>query len=161
MKDPKIVDYKNLKKLIPKLTGKKVLVGGCFDILHIGHVCFLKAAKEQGDILIIALESDEFIRKNKKREPFHTQSARAEILSCLKIVDVVVLLPSFNSYDNYLKLVEIIKPDVVAITKDDPQIENKKRQVNKVGAILKIVTPHINNITSSSMLIKKLAKFFF
>jgi cytidyltransferase-like protein len=159
MNNKKIIKYHSLKNIFPRLIRKKVLVGGCFDLLHIGHLRFLKAAKKQGDILIIALESDDFIRITKKREPFHNQSERAEILSALEIVNMIILLPLFNSND-YQKLVDIIKPDVIAITKNDPQIKNKQKQAREIGAIVKIVTPHINNITSSR-LVKKLAKFFF
>jgi len=115
MKENKIVKYEELNNVIPKLKGVKVLVGGCFDLIHLGHVRFLKAAKNQGDILIVALESDEFIRKRKKREPFHNQLERAEILSSLKMVDLVILLPFFNSYNDYLKLVKVVKPDIIAI----------------------------------------------
>ena len=56
--DSKIVHLAEFK---PYSEKKTVLVGGCFDILHIGHVRFLQAAKKQGDILIVVLESDEFI----------------------------------------------------------------------------------------------------
>lgn len=160
MIDKKIVKYKQLGNIIPKLTGKRVLVGGCFDLLHIGHVRFLKAAKKEGDILIIALEGDEFIQKIKKRQPVHHHRERAEILSSLKMVDIVILLPFFHSYADYLRLVKIVKPDILAVTENDPQIENKQKQVNKIGGKLKIVTPYINGITSSK-LIKKLTKLFF
>ena len=54
-----------------------VLVGGCFDILHFGHLMFLKNAKEEGKVLVVLLESDEFIKKFKHREPVHKQNERA------------------------------------------------------------------------------------
>jgi len=154
------MEYADLKLIIPKLTGKKVLVGGCFDLLHIGHIRFLKAAKKQGDTLIVALESDDFIKKIKKRQPFHSQIERAEILSSLKMVNVVILLPFLKSDNDYLNLVKMVKPNIIAVTKNDPQLKNKKRQANKIGGILKIVTPHIKNITSSK-LIKKVEKPYF
>jgi rfaE bifunctional protein nucleotidyltransferase chain/domain len=160
MKKKKIIKYDDLRKNIKKLVGKKVLVGGCFDLLHIGHIRFLKAAKKQGDRLIIALESDEFIRKNKKRESFHSQKQRAEILSALSVVDMVILLPFFESDDNYLKLVEIVKPNIIAVSKNDPHIRNKQKQAKKIGANLKIVIPHIKN-TATSRLIKKLTQLLF
>ena len=65
---------------------KIVLVGGCFDILHLGHVVFLEKAKKEGDVLVVLLESDEKVRFLKgKGRPVHTQSERAEILSALKV----------------------------------------------------------------------------
>ena len=80
-----------------------VLVGGCFDILHIGHIRFLKAARKQGDSLVVALESDEFIRLQKRREPFHTQAERAEILAALRSVDTVILLPLLSTDEDYAR----------------------------------------------------------
>ena len=71
-----------------------VLAGGCFDVLHPGHIVFLEKAKKAGDYLVVLLESDKKIRKLKgKGRPVHSQKERAEILSALKSVDSVVCLP--------------------------------------------------------------------
>lgn len=65
--------YSEADNIAKELTGKKiVLVGGCFDLLHYGHFTFLKNAKKEGDVLVVALESDEFILNQKKRKPVHT-----------------------------------------------------------------------------------------
>ena len=62
-----IITYADLEKSNAVFKDKKiVLVGGCFDLIHYGHLKFLEAAKEQGDFLIVALESDEFIKKHKR-----------------------------------------------------------------------------------------------
>ncbi len=137
---------------------KRVLVGGCFDILHFGHIMFLNQARKEGARLYVALEPDEFIRVHKKREPVHTQMERASILSSLRMVDVVILLPVYRSYDDYLNLVKNIEPGVIAVTENDSQIENKRKQASVVGASLKIVTPHISPFSSSS--IHTYASFF-
>ena len=70
----KIERYKNipLNKKCP-IHSKIVLVGGCFDLLHYGHIEFLKNAKKQGEYLIVALEPDEAIVNYKKRQPIHNQ----------------------------------------------------------------------------------------
>ena len=61
---------------------KVVLVGGCFDLLHYGHIAFLKEAKKHGDYLIVLLESDENVRRLKgEGRPFHTQKQRKEMLA--------------------------------------------------------------------------------
>ena len=61
---------------------KKVLVGGCFDLIHYGHIVFLKEARKQGDYLIVALESDDNVKKYKgENRPVHKQSERAEMSS--------------------------------------------------------------------------------
>ncbi len=86
-----------LDKFIKYLQNKRekvVLAGGCFDVLHPGHVIFLQKAKKEGDILVVLLESDEKVKRLKgDGRPIHTQEKRAENLSALKVVDFVVLLP--------------------------------------------------------------------
>jgi FAD synthetase len=129
-----------------------VLVGGCFDILHFGHIQFLQKAKETGDYLIIALEPDERIINYKKRTPIHTQQERAHNLLALRSVDHVIMLPQLNGFDDYLKLVKTIKPHVIAITAHDPQQANKQKQADAVDAQLVIVTDIIGNFSSSAII---------
>jgi len=118
------------------MGGKKtVLVGGCFDILHYGHLRFLSQAKEKGEMLIVALESDTFIRKIKNKKPIHTQEQRAEILAHLNLVDVIILLPLFTEKD-YFDMVRVIHPHAIALTKGDPHLLEKSKQALKVGASL-------------------------
>ncbi len=148
-----IINFQQLKKLSLYLQQKKtVLVGGCFDVIHYGHLQFLKKAKNEGDFLIVALESDMFIKKKKKRTPFHNQRQRAQILSSFSMVDLVVLLPFFENNEDYFNLVKIIKPKVIAITKGDLQIKNKKDQAEKVGAVLKVVTPLLKNFSTTKII---------
>lgn len=128
-----------------------VLVGGCFDVLHFGHIEFLKNAKAAGDYLIVALEPDESISNYKRRTPTHNQKERADILAALRFVDHVILLPVLKGFVDYNQLVENIKPQVIAITADDPQIANKQKQANSVRAIVKIVTPRISDFSSTKI----------
>ncbi len=138
---------------------KTVLVGGCFDILHIGHITFLEKAKEQGDILVVLLESDEVIRKSKgKDRPINNQEDRAKILLALKYVDRVIPLPYMKTDREYDELVEKIKPDIIATTFGDPGISHKIRQAKKLGIELKIVTNMIKD-SSTTNLIKLLGYF--
>ena len=136
------------------MARKIVLVGGCFDVLHFGHIQFLKAAKKYGDFLVVALESDEFIRKFKHRQPVHTQLERAVILKQIRAVDKVICLKLFKSYEDYLNLVKKIKPAVIAVTKEDPQLENKKKQAKLVGATVKTVINRVNNLSSNKIIAK-------
>lgn len=132
-------------------------MGGCFDIIHIGHIRFLKNAKTYGDVLIVALESDEFVRVKKKRHPLHTQDERAEVVAALSSVDYVVMLPFFNSEAEYMSLVEKIAPRIIAITKGDPQKDNKKKQAQYVGGYVVEVLEPVPSKTSSRLL-EQLAK---
>lgn len=110
---------------------KIVLLGGCFDILHYGHIEFLRKSKDLGDYLIIALESDEMITKYKKRQPIHTQLQRAQNLAAIQYVDKVLLLPVLEGFKDYNQLVQDVKPVIIATTKGDPQIKNKMQQAVK------------------------------
>src|SRR4030042_3165316 len=138
----RIVDLQELERFLPgKSRARIVLTGGCFDILHIGHVKFLSEAKGAGDCLIILLESDQKVKKLKgSHRPVFNQRERAEMLSALRSVDLIVLLPMMEDDGDYLNLVMKIKPDLIAVTEDDPQIENKRRQAREVGGELKIVS---------------------
>lgn len=150
----KIIDYRTDKNKLVGQAGRKVLVGGCFDILHIGHIRYLTQAKSRGDFLIVALESDEYIKEIKGRSPIHDQGQRAVVLSALAVVDIVILLPRLRTYKDYLNLVQLIKPEIIAITQGDPQIENKAKQSRQVGAKVITVTNLIN--VSTKEIIKKI-----
>lgn len=127
----KILNIKQAVQVAKELREHKksiVLVGGCFDILHKGHIEFLRRAKEQGDILFIFLENDESIRKIKgKNRPVNTQTDRAVILSELSIVDYVIMLPLFKTNQEYDILVIGLKPDIIATTKGDKDRNHKER----------------------------------
>jgi len=100
-----------LKVLKPlRAQGKKIVfTNGCFDLLHVGHIRYLRDAKKQGDILIIGLNSDSSVKKLKgPKRPLIPEAERAEILAALEPVDFVTIF----SEDIPLKLVEAIKPDV-------------------------------------------------
>ncbi len=144
----KIIDYKKLPTLIELIKQENkplVLVGGCFDILHFGHVRFLAQAKKSGTV-IVAVESDENLTKYKGVfRPIHKQPERAEVLASLENVDYVIPLPQFTTHQEYFDLVQMIRPDIIAVTEGDAQMENKQKQAESVGGkiavIAKIKTP--------------------
>jgi rfaE bifunctional protein nucleotidyltransferase chain/domain len=137
----RIINLQGLKKFLPREGEDRiVLTGGCFDILHIGHVRFLSEARGMGDYLVVLLESDRNVKKLKgKDRPVFIQKERAEMLSSIRSIDLIVLLPVMENDNDYLNLVMKIKPDIIAVTEDDPHIEKKSRQAEKVGAMLEIV----------------------
>ncbi len=69
----------------------RVLVGGVFDILHVGHIHFLKQAKELGDELVVIVAHDETVRMQKRREPINPAEDRAELLRAIRYVDEVYI----------------------------------------------------------------------
>lgn len=90
--------------------GKKIVTtNGCFDILHLGHVRILEAAKELGDILIVGINTDDSVKRLKGPErPINSDLERAEVIGALKSVDFVTIF----SEDTPVEMLELIKPDI-------------------------------------------------
>lgn len=152
----KIISIKKAADLTHNLKKRGqtiVLVGGCFDILHLGHVIFLEKAKKAGNSLIVLLESDQKVRQLKGiNRPVHTQLERAKVLSALRAVDYVVALPYMKLDREYDELVGRIRPDVIAATFKDANILYYKRAAKKVRAKLKFVTKVIPGHSTSSLI---------
>ncbi len=99
----------NIVKNLKKENKKTVFTNGCFDILHVGHVRYLKASKKCGDVLIVGVNSDSSVRNLKgPTRPINNENDRAEIVSELGFVDYVILF----SENSPAKLLEEIKPDI-------------------------------------------------
>jgi rfaE bifunctional protein nucleotidyltransferase chain/domain len=138
----RIINLQKLKTVFSReRKGKIVLTGGCFDILHIGHVRFLSEAKRMGDYLVVLLESDKKVKELKgEKRPVFIQKERAEMLSALESVDLIVLLPTLEKDSDYFNLVMKIKPDIIAVTENDPLTEKKRSQAKRIGGELKVVS---------------------
>lgn len=108
----KLIEKENLDNIIKKLKSenkKIVFTNGCFDILHAGHVRYLKESKKFGDILIIGLNSDISVKKIKgESRPINPEMDRAEVLAGLEAVNYIVLFDETSP----VKLLEEIKPDI-------------------------------------------------
>ncbi len=99
----------SLSRLRPQ-NNQIVFTNGCFDLLHKGHVIYLEKAKKQGDILVVALNSDRSVKKLKgKRRPINSLRDRMEVIAALESVDFVT---SFSE-DTPIKLIHLLKPDVL------------------------------------------------
>ncbi|MDH5203254.1 MAG: D-glycero-beta-D-manno-heptose 1-phosphate adenylyltransferase [Nitrospirota bacterium] len=108
----KIVDWNELKGVVDrfKASGKKIVfTNGCFDIIHIGHIRYLKEAKTLGDMLVIGLNSDSSVSKIKPNRPVNPQNHRAEVLSSLEMVDYVTLFDEETPYE----LIKFLQPDIL------------------------------------------------
>jgi len=106
----KYITQKELKKKINTLRKKKIVfTNGCFDLLNYNHIKYLEYSKGLGDILIVALNSDDAIKELKdKRRPIISQKHRIEMLCSLESVDYVVI---FDKKIEFLTLFEMIRPD--------------------------------------------------
>src|SRR6266542_6811183 len=98
---PKIVDLEELSDRCEKLraAGKKlVATNGCFDLLHVGHVRYLQAARGLGDMLAVGLNGDHSVRELKgSGRPINNEGDRAEVLAALECVDFVTIFPEMRA----------------------------------------------------------------
>jgi D-glycero-beta-D-manno-heptose 1-phosphate adenylyltransferase len=114
MSDSKILDRQQLRARVEQWRGageRIVLANGNFDLLHVGHVRYLRGAKELGGKLVVAVNSDESVRALKgEGRPIMPAEERAEIVAALADVDAVVIFPELD----VRALIREIRPDIQA-----------------------------------------------
>ena len=134
----------------------KVMATGTFDILHMGHIYFLKEAKKLGDNLIVIVACDSTVRKM-KHEPITSEKMRLQIIKELKIVDEAYL----GRRDDIYKIVEEIKPDIIALGYDqihDEKIilENLKKRNIKAKIVRLSKNKNIEDLDGTRKIISKI-----
>ena len=153
----KIKSLSELKRIVNRLKKKDkkiVFTNGCFDILHPGHIYYLKDAKKKGDRLILGLNSDSSVRKLKgKGRPLIPEGERAEILSNLESVDYI----SIFHEETPERLIREISPDVLVKGGDyrRKEVVGRKFVEEKGGKV--IIIPLLKGY-STTTLIKKIKK---
>lgn len=132
-----------------KKKGKKVVTtNGVFDIIHIGHVRYLKEARELGDILIICVNSDSSVKKIKGSErPINDEKSRVEVISFLECVDYVTI---FDETDP-TRILSDIKPDI-HVKGGDYKIEDiiERETVEKQGGKV-ILIPMVDGFSTTKI----------
>lgn len=104
------IDLANKLQEFKDQNKKIVFTNGCFDILHTGHVRYLNAARAEGDILVVGLNSDQSVKTIKgPKRPIMNQDDRAEVLSGLTCVDYITI---FNEPDPLI-LISYLEPDIL------------------------------------------------
>lgn len=145
-----------LRKRLKSENKKVVFTNGCFDILHAGHVDYLVKAKEMGDILLVAVNSDSSVRRIKgDGRPIVTEKERMFVLSQLKPVDIVT---SFQE-DTPAEIINLLIPDVL-VKGADWDIEKivGRDIVESNGGTVKNIKIEINQ--SSTKIIKRIFKIY-
>jgi rfaE bifunctional protein nucleotidyltransferase chain/domain len=108
----KIVTAEELAAIQKKMRAegrKLVLTNGCFDLLHLGHVRYLQAARALGDALAVAINGDQSVRALKgEGRPLNPEADRAEIVAALECVDHVVVFPEMRA----TRLLETVRPSI-------------------------------------------------
>lgn len=114
--------------------GKKVVfTNGVFDLLHVGHVTYLEAARALGDVLVVGLNNDASVRRLNKgpERPVNPEAARAKVLSALRCVDAVVIFGEDTPFD----LISALRPDVLVKGGDyDPAVTDSNDKRYMVGS---------------------------
>jgi len=134
-----------------RAQGKHVVfTNGCFDLMHIGHTRYLKAAKDLGDLLVVGVNSDASVRSLNKAldRPIVPEAQRAEVLAALGCVDYVVI---FTEPDP-LNLIATVQPDVLVKGGDWPVNQIVGREIVEArGGIVKTI-PLVQNMSTTSLI---------
>jgi len=151
----RVIRQSRLKTLRKRFRDKKIVLGtGCFDIIHSGHLYFIKEARSKGDILVIGLNSDKSIKEIKgPNRPIISQKERGEIISSFREVDYVFIFDSKVVNDDLIKL----RPDVFVLGAESAELYPEEVDAaRKIGATIYL----INRIPSSSTtsIIKNISK---
>jgi rfaE bifunctional protein nucleotidyltransferase chain/domain len=152
-----IVNYSDLSKLREGCSNSKiVLVGGCYDLLHVGHVAYLEQCRALGDILVVAASADDRIRQRKgSLRPVISQSDRVRMLASLKCVDYAVAAPTLTTASNKIPTVMVINellPNIFATS--DERFEEYSESLLQQG-INTVFVPEIR-LTSTTAIIKRI-----
>ena len=150
----KILDKKILKEKLDMLRreGKKIaFTNGCFDILHIGHVRYLREAKKTADVLVLALNSDTSVQSIKgEKRPLVPEEERAEILAALEFIDFVTIFPELTP----LELINYLKPDILIKGGDWPEEKVVGRDNVKKWGGLTILIPEVEGKSTTNIVEK-------
>jgi len=147
----KIMELKALKKEIEakKEAGELIVFSnGCFDILHVGHIRYLKKAASLGDKLVLAVNSDRSVKELKgKGRPFVPEAERLELLAALEMIDYLILFSEIDAKD----LLEKIKPQIYVKggdyrIEDLPEAETVYNYGGKIVLITEIKGKSTTNI---------------
>ena len=135
----KFLEKKTLVKFIKKNKKKIVLCHGVFDLVHYGHLKHFKSAKKLGDILIVSLTKDKFIKKGFNR-PLYNQLKRIEYLNEIELIDYIYLCETESAADS----IKIIKPNYYV--KGPDYINNKLDKTKKIFSEKKLVEKYKGKI---------------
>jgi len=117
---------------------KKVMVFGTFDIIHPGHINFLKQAKKHGNHLTIVIARDQTVKQVKSRLPLNNENKRQQNIIKTKLADQVVL----GNLDNKYKIIKQLKPDIICLGYDQiaftEKLEEKLEEFNLNCKIIKL-----------------------
>ena len=155
----KIIDINELAQRAreSRAAGKKlVATNGCFDLLHVGHVRYLQAARGLGDMLAVGLNGDRSVRELKGNgRPFNNEGDRAEMLAALECVDFVTIFPEMRATQFILAAQPAIYAKGGDYTSETLNAE-ERAALQKLGAEIRIIP--FEKGYSTSLLLEQLRK---
>jgi len=155
------IPYTKLEEIVSydkEMGNKIVLTGGCFDILHTGHLNFLRKSKELGDVLVVNVVNDPRVRMYKgEKRPINDSRRRATIVSSLEMVDYVTIHPSVDKGPT-IELAILIKPDVIAQETGKLGPEDRERIRELLGYDVELRNIRRSSATSTSEIIEKIVE---
>lgn len=136
----------------PVATGL-VVATGVFDLLHIGHLRFLEAARRLGDALVVGVEGDERVRRWKgPNRPIQSEDDRLALITALRVVDSAFVITGERVDPHYyVDLLRPLRPRYLAVTADDPFLDVKRAAMRDIDVEMRVVTPRIENYSTSRL----------
>jgi D-beta-D-heptose 7-phosphate kinase/D-beta-D-heptose 1-phosphate adenosyltransferase len=150
----KILDRTILRGKMDALRkdGKKIaFTNGCFDILHVGHVRYLREARKTADVLVLALNSDSSVRSIKgEKRPLVPEAERAEVLAALEFIDFITIFPELTP----LELINYLKPDILIKGGDWPEEKVVGREEVKKWGGRVVLIPEVEGKSTTNIVEK-------
>ena len=150
----KVLNIKELAQRTDALRRARQIVvatNGCFDLLHLGHIRYLRAARARGDVLVVGINGDESVRQLKGAgRPVNNERERAEILAALEFVDLVTIFQEVRA----TQFIEAAQPAVYVKGGDytsDTLNSEERAALKKIGAKIDIV-PFVKGYSSSRLI---------
>ncbi len=150
----KLKTLDELKQIVARLKaeGKRIVwTNGCFDIIHIGHIVYLQRAAAEGDVLVVGLNSDASVKKNKGPDrPIIPENERALVLAALEAVDYIVLFDDVTT----VPILQVLQPDVYAKGGDytiDTIVQEERRVVEGYGGAIAII-PGVEGYSTTNLI---------
>lgn len=132
--------------------GKKIVfTSGCFDLLHYGHICHLEESKSFGDLLVVAINSDESVKRLKgEGKPIIPEWQRIRVLQSLRCVDFIFLFEE----DDVCRYFDILKPDCFTIGEESAVLFHKEVDTANSSGCQVHVIKRVANFSSTNIMNK-------
>lgn len=165
-----ITNFKNLEKLRRKNRDKKIVFCiGVFDMTHVGHILFFEDCKKQGDILVVGIGRDSFVKSYKgDQRPILNEKIRLKTVDSLKPVDYT-FLDTYEKWkgekthkENLGSIFKLLKPDTYVVNEEGVDIEERRKITHEMGIKLVVLPRYcpeeFENISTTKIIdkIKKL-----